>query len=163
MTPSASVSIMLIAWSRKGFTEKNSLMISRILYLVKNMTIFYLLSYFVIECFKEKSLQALAMAIPPEKAKILGRELDLDTVVLDRLQAENDKDIAEFVMRILVKWKQMTESRKRLMILTDALCEIDMKQISAVVTEAHDQDRVLRASDFRSWRYVGWHSHRRQI
>ena len=90
------------------------------------------------------------MAIPPEKAKILGRELDLDTVVLDRLQAENDKDIAEFVMRILVKWKQTTESRKRLMILTDALCEIDMKQISAVVTEAYDQDRILRAADFRS-------------
>ena len=90
------------------------------------------------------------MAIPTEKAKILGRELDLDTVVLDRLQAENDKDIAEFVMRILVKWKQMTESRKRLTKLTEALNEIDMKHIAAVVTDAHEQDRVMRASDFRS-------------
>ena len=102
------------------------------------------------ECFKEKSIQALAGAIPPNSAKAVGRELDIENKVIEKMHASNHNNATEFMVSILLYWKQNTKADDRLKSITEALTELDLGNIAEVVGSAYSDNRTLRASDFRS-------------
>ena len=102
------------------------------------------------ECFNEKSIQALARAIPPNSAKAVGRELEIENKIIEKMYASNQNNATEFMVSILLYWKQNTKSDNLLKSITEALTELDLGNIAEVVGYAYSANRTLRASDFRA-------------
>ncbi|KAK3085950.1 hypothetical protein FSP39_011212 [Pinctada imbricata] len=101
------------------------------------------------KCFEERSLQALALAVPPEKVKMLGRFLCMKNNVIERLFAENHRNISEFAIRMLIHWNYSSKSHDRCKELVEALGELELGELSSVVEAKYANNEIMKSSDFQ--------------